>query len=40
MTIEGAKRRLRQKKDDKPSFSNQSLKSIREELREILEILA
>ena len=39
MTIEGAKRRLRQKKDDKPSLSNQSLKSIREELREILEIL-
>ena len=39
MTIEGAKRRLRQKKDDKTSLSRQSLKSIREELREILEIL-
>ncbi|MBW2144920.1 MAG: MerR family transcriptional regulator [Deltaproteobacteria bacterium] len=39
MTIEGAKRRLRQKKDDKTSLSRQSLESIREELREILEIL-
>ena len=39
MTIEGAKRRLRQKKDDKTSLSRQSLDSIREELREILEIL-
>jgi len=39
MTIEGAKRRLRQKKDDKTSLSHRSLKSIREELREILEIL-
>ncbi len=39
MTIEGAKRRLRQKKDDKTSLSRQSLESISEELREILEIL-
>ena len=40
MTIEGAKRRLRQKKDDKTDLHRQSLKSISEELREILEILA
>ena len=39
MTIEGAKRRLRKKGDDKTSPGRQSLESIREELLEILEIL-
>jgi len=40
MTIEGAKRRLTQKKDPKAGYDRQSLESIKEELREILEILA
>ena len=40
MTIEGAKRRLRQKAGNKTGPDHLSLKSIRDELHEILDILA
>ena len=40
MTIQGAKRRLRQKGGDNAGLNRQSLKGIREELHEILEILS
>jgi len=40
MTIEGAKRRLRQKAGNKTEPDHLSLKSIRDELHEILDILA